>query len=55
MNWLKSHKALLGWLLSFVVGGLKATGHDATADHLLPVATALLAAGARSDAYHRGE
>lgn len=54
--WAKSHRALFGWLLAFITGGLGSTGHTQAAAILAPASTLLLGAGHfESDAAKQGK
>jgi hypothetical protein len=54
IEWVKAHKAILGWLVSFIAAGLEGTGHHQAAVAVGFVGAALLGAGhVKSDSYYK--
>lgn len=44
-DWIKAHRALFGWLFTFVAGGVASTGHQDIAKDIGIVSALLLGAG----------
>lgn len=52
--WAKAHKALFGWIASFIAAGLEGTGHSQGAAIVGMVGTGLIGAGhIKSDSYYK--